>query len=196
VYFQSAIRVNAPPTARFFLNLSVKRISAFVTLTILLVNAAGFYVYYAAHLHLIKAEMFEALRETPVQRLEKVSMPLAEFVNSKEDENEVEVNGKMFDIAKIVISGQTVVLYGMTDKEETNLLGMLEEVLGKPVNNSYPVPTQVLQFMTLIFLKPDGNITLSLPSQAYEHNRLYQSLTRNIFIPTNYPPPEASSFQS
>jgi hypothetical protein len=136
----------------------VRKPGAILFLAVLLFNGSGFYVYYAIQLWEIKQEMREALRSAPEGQLEIFVLTEQQFRNSLVDEYEVQVNDKMYDIARTVKHGNLIKVYCLHDQQEDDLLDMLSEIIGKPLKNKTAIPQQVAKFLALTYILPQADL--------------------------------------
>jgi hypothetical protein len=134
----------------------VKRIPAILILTILVANTAGFYVYYAVQLRHIHSEMRYALKFLPDDQLTILRLTKETYEISRVDDHEVKIHGKMYDIARIEIKKDSVIIAALHDEKEDNLIALLGEIVSKPLKDDQPVPSSVIQFIALNFLLPSS----------------------------------------
>jgi hypothetical protein len=130
----------------------MKRAYALLMLTILLINSAAFYVFYIIELQQIRVTMREQLRTLPEGKLNKLTLSLGEYASALVEEDEIKVEGKMYDVARIVKRGHLVDVYCLHDELEDNLLLLVAELLSKPIKNQSKIPSPIFQFITLTFL--------------------------------------------
>jgi hypothetical protein len=149
----------------------VKRGSAIFLLVILLVNSVGFYVYYIVQLKQIRWEMQMALAFAPEEKLEKISLTYKQYQLSKVDDHEIRIYDKMYDIGRIKITGDSVLVYCIHDTKEENLMAFLDEITSKPLIGKHAVPSYLIHFLVLVFLQPHGD-------HRFQNNGV--SITRSI----------------
>ena len=157
---------------------------------ILLVNGSGFYVYYIFQLRQIRTEMREALRSRPDSELEVMTLTQAAFEDALVEADEMKVNGKMYDIARVERDGVNVKIYCVHDEKEDSLFALLQEVIGKPLKDRANMPPVIVHFITLSFLVPGCELIFQndgIPVVGSSAYRLPEIIFQNR-IPT--PPPE------
>lgn len=170
---------------------NVKRIYAILLLAILTVNAMGFYLYYALQLQKIHAEMREALKFSPEHELEVLELSHAGYKNAKVDDHEVRVKGKMYDIARIKVLKDSVVIFCVHDEKEDDLLAFVAEIISKPLNTKDSMPGVIIQFLSLMFITPCNEIQLqALASEQGLTDYLISS--SEIFLFRISPPPRTA----
>jgi hypothetical protein len=128
----------------------VKRLASIVFLLILLLNLVGAYVYFGVRMVQIRKEMRAELREKDDSELEKIVLSIKEYKKALVEDDEMELNYKMYDIARTEIKGDTIIVYCLHDENEDNLLVLLDSILTNSSNDKKPVPSSLLGFVNLI----------------------------------------------
>lgn len=99
--------------------------------------------------------MRSKLKYLPADQLEIIQLsPKAYQLALRDDGNEIEVNGKMFDIARAEIKQGQVIIYCLHDSAEDNLLSFMDHVLKNATQDRQQVPTPLYQFSALTFVLP------------------------------------------
>lgn len=166
----------------------MKKIIGITLLSLLLLQAAGCYVYFIARLTAIRAEMREQLKTLPDHELTMFTFTQEEFRKAKENDHEVKVNGKMHDIARIVLKGEKLLVYALHDEAEDNLLSFLHEMVKRSSNDKKPVPSQLIQLLTLQFISAETR----LPQNTFvtiHHSSFYLTPLSSRATTINSPPP-------
>lgn len=137
----------------------------------------------------IRKEMKATLVSLPEEKLERIIISANEFAHVNLEEGEIELNGKMYDIARIKKQGDSYVLFALHDESEDSLLSLLDEMLKRSGNDKKPVPSQLFQFISLLFI-PLEEVYAQIPTLKssfliQSSNNLYRSI--NGLVPT--PPP-------
>lgn len=164
----------------------MKRIVAIGFLVVLALQFVGFYAYFGSRLLAIRKEMRAALAVLPEEKLERLDLSFDEFNKLDSEENEVELSGKMYDIAKIVKTKSGYILFGLHDEHEDNLLSLLDEMIKRSTNDKKSVPVQIGQFFALVFLPTQMSFSLCSAEPIYsptEYNNSYQSVALSIQAP-------------
>jgi len=130
----------------------MKKLFAIGFLTLFALQFAGFYAYFGVRLIAIRQEMKALLAQTPEEQLQKIVISAVEFASIDQDESEIELNGKMYDIAKIKKQGGDYLLFALHDEHEDSLLSLLDEMVKRSTRDKKPVPSQLLQFLTWLFV--------------------------------------------
>jgi hypothetical protein len=136
----------------------VKKSIGITLLILLLLQAAGGYVYFIARLAAIRIEMREQLKTLPDCELTVFTFSKEAFRKAKENDHEVKINGKMYDIARIVPQDEKLLVYAIHDEAEDNLLSLLNEMVNRSSNDKKPVPSQLVQLLTLQFIPVESEL--------------------------------------
>ena len=131
------------------------------------------------------------LRTLPDEELEILVMRQEDFNKARVEEDEMEVLGKMYDIARIKESGDTVIVYALQDAAEDNLLAFMDEVVKRPQQDKNSPPAQILQFIFLTFLPPAQQPLLFLEACAATANTYYVSSNFCCHLSIESPPPRS-----
>jgi len=150
----------------------VKRSLCILFLGILLIQVSGCYVYFIARLTAIRIEMREQLNHLPDDQLTLLTLTTEEYQKAKVDDHEVKVNGKMYDIARLTVQKDKVLVYAIHDAAEDDLLSFLDEIVKRSTNDKKPVPSQLVQLLTLIFLPTENQLPVN-SSVAFIHATKY-----------------------
>src|SRR4051812_37052272 len=131
----------------------------------MLFNGAGFYIYYALELQKIKAEMHEALVKLSDDKLQLLKLTISEFNEALVEDEELQFDGSMYDVARISIHGDSVYVYCLRDEKEGDLLTFISDVVSSPLKNQRSLPKPIVQFLTLVFLLPGSEQDLKISGQ-------------------------------
>ena len=100
----------------------------------------------------VQHEMQQLLNKNE-SRLEKLIVPLADFQRNKICDNEILLNGKMYDIKSIKISVDHVELLALNDEKEEIILETIKMLVnGNTTHNK--IPQHIISFISLVFLAP------------------------------------------
>lgn len=149
---------------------------------------AGLYGYFAIRLIAIRKEMKALLRNLPESELERIVISIKEFRSIDEEEGEIELNGKMYDIAKIEKHNDHYVLFALHDEHEDNLLSLLDEMIKRSGNDKKPVPSQIFQFLSLLFLPVENKFVFNAEESSTGFTS-YLNLYSFTEISNSTPPP-------
>jgi hypothetical protein len=167
----------------------VKRPASIVFLLILLLNLLGSYVYFGVRTVQIHKEMRAELREKDESELEKIVLSLKEFKKALVEEDELELNDRMYDIARTEIQGDSIIVYCLHDENEDNLLVLLDSILSNSAKDKKPVPSSLLSFVNLISIPVfiDNNLE---ENAKEDHQTIYLFSQSNSVTQILAPPPK------
>ena len=150
----------------------MKKIIGIVFLSILFLQVAGSYVYFIVRLSGIRSEMREQLKDKPDDELTLLTLTSSEYRKAKVNDHEVNVNEKMYDIARIVIQDDQVLVYALHDEAEDNLLALLNEMVKRSSKDKKPIPSQLIQLLTLQFVIIENTLP-AVSATPVEHTTAY-----------------------
>lgn len=168
----------------------MKRWVAILFLSFFALNFAGIYVYFALRLIHIRQEMRAALKAMPSERLTKLEMTEAEFRQSRVEDHEIKVAGKMYDIARMEAENGNIIVWCLHDEAEDTLLGFLDAVTNRAHHDRQTLPPSVVEFLTLTYLISSFEFSLGQPT-----GKPHLVTQPNFYLPPyryiSNPPPEA-----
>jgi hypothetical protein len=156
---------------------------------IMLFNGAGFYVYYALQLYRIKNEMRAALAERPDNELQLLKVTRAQFEEALIEENEIRVEEKTYDIARIKKIGDSLYVYCMHDQAEDDLFSTISKLVADPLKNQNAIPKSVIKFMSLVFLIPLNETHFKIGEDLVENNIAKELSKSSLTLSVECPPP-------
>lgn len=166
----------------------VKKVFGIVFLSTLLLQVAGSYVYFIVRLSAIRQEMREQLKAKPDEQLTLLTLTAEEYQKAKVDDHEVKVNEKMYDIARIVVQDDKVLVYALHDEAEDNLLAFLNEMVKRSSKDKKPVPSQLIQLLSLQFVIIENKIP-ALAGISVVHTTPYHTSFSSFIRRIESPPP-------
>jgi len=166
----------------------VKKTIGIVFLSVILMQVAGSYIYFFVRLSGIRHEMRALLKNKPVEQLTLLTLTSEEYRMAKENDHEVKVNGKMYDIARIHVKNNKVLVYALHDEAEDNLLALLNEMVKRSSKDKKPVPSQLIQLLTLQFVNIENKIP-ALARISVVHTTPYHSSFSSFIRGIESPPP-------
>ncbi len=132
----------------------VKKSLSIALLSFFLLHLAGFYVYFGIRQAQIHREMRSKLKKLPGDQLEVLHLSKKEYQQSVRGDDEIEVNGKMYDIARVKTKDKIVTVYCLHDAAEDNLLSFLDQVFKNANQDSQQPSASLFQFNFLSFILP------------------------------------------
>ncbi len=158
-------------------------------MSLLLLNIAGAYVYFFVRLQQIKTQIRAELKYKPVEELEVLELTANAFQQALVEEHEIEVDGKMYDIARVERKDGRVIVYALHDEAEDNLLSLLDAILKNATKDKKPVPPTITGLHTLLFLPVDFQHG-QVESQVVQHRTGYWFALRCTSLSIEGPPPK------
>ena len=136
----------------------------------------------------VQFEMQKKLRNSQ-SRFEKLSLTLSEYKRSRIKEDEISINGKMYDIKSFQINGDKIELLAINDTEEENILQRIKDLITN--NNTNPgseVPSQLTDLITLDYIYP-GSVSEIIFFEKQQENFYELFQTHSSFHPDVLSPP-------
>ncbi|MEJ0056438.1 MAG: hypothetical protein WDN75_12780 [Bacteroidota bacterium] len=166
----------------------MKKVIARFFILLFLLHFSGVYVFIGVRLVAIHSEIREKMKMLPDEDFEVIRMSAAEFEKSQVDTDELRWHDKMYDIGKIKITGDQLLLYVIHDSAEDSLLSFLNELIKRSEGDSSEEPSEILDFISLDYISDETVFHLHidcLPDQNYFYSELLYSVT----LPIESPPP-------
>ena len=133
--------------------------------------------------------MRSKLKYLPVNQLEVIHLSATAYQQALRDDDEIEVNGKMYDIARIEVKEKQIIVYALHDSAEDNLLSFLDRVLKNAAQDQQQVPSPLFQFSALTFILPPV-FSFNNPLSLFFHSVTNYSVSDFSFTPSlDTPPP-------
>jgi hypothetical protein len=167
----------------------VKRPAAIFILFVMLFNGAGFYLYYTLELIEIRTEMRLVLKNAPETELYTLKLSVKEFAALGSNPDEIEYDGKMFDVARIRSTSDSVFVLCKHDEKEDSLVALLDYFVDPPLKNKTALPGSILQFLSLSYIIPANEFQLSnLESLPKSQTAYCEKVIENYQSPSTPPP--------
>ncbi|MFM7855117.1 MAG: hypothetical protein ACKO96_25115 [Flammeovirgaceae bacterium] len=166
----------------------MKKLFSIGLVSLFLLHFAGVYTYFGVRLMAIRQEMRLLLKATPDEKLELIQLTKSDYQKSLQEEDELELNGKMYDIARVEVKEGIYFVYALHDGAEDNLLGFLNEVLKRSSSDKKPVPSVVAQFLALVFVLPQSFEFLHPPTPSFLITE-YAKISEDFDLIIDVPPP-------
>ena len=135
--------------------------------------------------------MRSKLKYLPADQLEVILLSAKAYQQSLQDDDEIEINGKMFDIARIEVKEEQVIVYALHDSAEDNLLSFLDQVLKSAAQDQQQIPSPLFQFSALTFLLP-STLSFSNPLPSSFRAFTNYAIRDFSFVPSLDTPPPRS----
>jgi hypothetical protein len=167
----------------------MKKLFAIAVVFLFLLHFVGVYTYFCVRMTSIHREMKAKLKALPEEKLEKIILSKNDLAKINFDEDEVELNGKMYDVSKVVEYNDHFIIYALHDQSEDSLLSFLDDLVNESAHDNKPVPNQLLKFFSLVFIQPQNNFFFHLgsyPKHLFSYSDLYFFIHSSI----ESPPPQ------
>lgn len=86
--------------------------------------------------------------------LKKLSLSDSAYCNSKISNDEIKINGKMYDVKYVYFTGDSVQLLLISDTKEDSILAELEGFVNSTNNNNSPLQQRILKLLFLDYTFP------------------------------------------
>lgn len=130
----------------------MKRYFTFFVLFLFSLNFLGFYGYYAFRLIEIRKEAKAQLKYLPEHQLSKFTFSTLAYEQVKRGDDEIQVEGRMYDIARLEKTADSVIIFALHDEAEDNLISFLQTVLKRTATDKKPIPVSITHFFGLTYL--------------------------------------------
>jgi len=129
----------------------VKRPLAILLLASIFLHTGGFYVYFVLRMNHIHQQKRAHLRTLPADQLVVLTLSPEKLQAARVGDDELKVDGRMFDIARIYAEGRQVKVWGLYDEDEDDLLTLCDGIL-KRASADQPPPASLTNYLVLIFV--------------------------------------------
>lgn len=166
----------------------LKKALSVAILIVFLAHFVGFYIYFFAQLQVVRREMRAKLKELPTEQLDLIVLSRAEYQTAKVEEHEIKVEGKMYDISRVLERNGKVFVYCLHDKAEDNLLAFLDKILSLPLKDKKSAP-QLVKFTLLSYILPTIFCWENLSPKLFnDFTQYHQHLSLFVPLPDSPPP--------
>lgn len=166
----------------------MKRLYAIVLLAVCGFAMGGAYLYFAVRLVHIRQSMREQLAALPAEELDCVELHAEDFIRCRVDGHELKIGSRMFDIARIEHDGDKILVYGLYDEAEDNLLVLLNTVILRLHEDENPLPVSLLALLTQVYTVPQG-VALVRPAIRCQTTEVPYLRNFSSFQPKKHTPP-------
>ena len=166
----------------------MKKALTLVVLLAMLLNTAGYYIVYEFNRYLLRKEFTGLLEHGALDHglsVLTVYDPLSDPSFSRPEKNEILYHGNLYDVAKEVQKGKTVVFYCIHDKKEEKL------ITGMNSMHKQKKAAILLQHLVTIALPVTTERTHPQSIKIISYPLLCERFTSRSEIPYS-PPPEKS----
>jgi hypothetical protein len=123
-------------------------------------------------------------------RFEHLTISRSEYIKSQVEENEICLQGKMYDIKSLSFTNDSVKLLAIHDTDEEDIIKKIKEFFATSQSQKDKIPAFLIQLHLLAYVLPSGIIDLLVADLPVTKKHSYSEniITRisDIFLP----PPE------
>jgi hypothetical protein len=129
----------------------MKRFYGLLLTFLLLMQVAGFYIFFVGRLAQLQEASRESLKLKPIELLQRIELSEEDYQKVRVNHREIKLNGAMYDIGRLERINGRVILYAEHDEAEDNLFAFLEEILTRASGDDASIPVFVNQLTTLVY---------------------------------------------
>jgi hypothetical protein len=167
----------------------VRKIISIIALSVILTHLVGFYAYFVLRQSQIRQEMREKIGSLPADQFEVFELSIEEYQKIKVNDHEVKIDGKMYDHSAPKLENGKIILYAKHDQAEDNLISFLSEVINRSANDNKPVPSTLMNFLSLQFI-PVSTLQMFSSNKSLSIIDNYQAIMVWPYYPVDAPPPK------
>lgn len=126
----------------------------------------------------------------PATKFGILTMSVDDYKKCKQDKDELCIEGKMFDIKSMQVTGDKVIVHAVQDHKEDNIKSKIKKSLRSNHSDS-KIPQPLVELLTLYYILPVQNCLFftTRPEEKYNHAFCDNIFSRNGDIVI--PPPRA-----
>jgi hypothetical protein len=144
---------------------------------------------YKVQQFIVQYEMRLALNSDE-SSFEKLILNIAEYRKSRVNSTEIYLNGNLYDVKSVIITGDTAELIVINDVKEKILLDALKDFLKKSNQSKKELPDQLQKLLAINYIVTDDDELIYIPS--FYSNVFYQHASSIFpnFLDIPSPPPK------
>jgi hypothetical protein len=170
----------------------MKKCAATACLVLMLVNGTVYYLYFFIQQIAIKSEKHHQLLNMPFSQLDKLEISVWEFEEAQVEENEIQIGGRMFDVARVIrVNNRQLIVYGVYDSAEDELIAFLRCLTANEKQGC--APAFVLSSLYLCFdLPPSDELKAASAFDLTIISSPYFYPDNSVSLKMDLPPPRSS----
>jgi hypothetical protein len=114
---------------------NVKRGLAIFLTVVVCVQFSGLYCIFVIRILQLHAERAERLSHASPEEFEILELSVSDYDQARVEDSELEINGRMYDVAKIEVAGSRVKLLVLADDDEDSILTLMDFCVKKGQRN-------------------------------------------------------------
>ncbi|MEP7197078.1 MAG: hypothetical protein ABI851_11220 [Saprospiraceae bacterium] len=149
----------------------------------------GLLLFYQIKQCFIQYEIQLALENDSTQ-FQKLTLTLDDFQKYKINENEVSINGKMYDIKSIAISSDKLELIVINDEEEEDLIDKIKKTTSSANRQNNTIPNKLVDLLSLNYISSTSLLNLLLNNAQQAIFNSVNDIIISYKSEISTPPPE------
>jgi hypothetical protein len=126
----------------------------------MLFNLAGFYIFFSVQIAIHHGRMQQTVSKLSHDGLQKIVLTRKHYNSIRVGDDEIQLDGKMYDIASIRTVGDKVILFAEHDVFEDEMLALVEAIFNSPLDKQ-GIPAGAIDFIFLDFVHSNFNINFA-----------------------------------
>jgi hypothetical protein len=169
----------------------MKKLISILLALCFLIHFVGYYAYFAGRLNEIHSQVKRTKSKLPENQLTRLLIPVADQNSYYLESDEIEFQGKMYDVVRSARQGNVMVIFAIHDTEEDNLLSFIGAVVSTIDSDQSEVPVGFTAFFNLQYISACALILPALNFQYQKNLTAYFLKSHPKFLREYYLPPEA-----
>ena len=135
--------------------------------------------------------MKAALKNLPEGELQKISLTHSQYQKAKHEEDEIQWQGEMYDVVKIKVGHDRIIIFALKDEAETDLLFFLTRLVDYASDDEQST-NALSQFFALVYTVPQSMFSLDAPAvskQVFSFQIIHKYIPSSLEVMA--PPPRA-----
>ncbi len=158
-------------------------------LLLIFFQGGGLQCFFLFRQKLVQVEMAEKLIQKNLPQ-KSITITVETYQDNLINSHEIELNGKLYDISSVALSGNKVQLSVLEDDKEMYILSLLKKVISSESDSHNQYPQQLLSFMSMLFVVPTfSTINIIHNETDLQYADQFQYLSLGSFS-TPFSPPD------
>ncbi|MCD6013039.1 MAG: hypothetical protein K0Q79_2901 [Flavipsychrobacter sp.] len=164
----------------------LKKLTHIILILLLILQTGGIVLYYQGQQHQWRKHMVSVLANEKI-KLGTFTLTLQEYERSKAGENELCLNGKMYDLKSATINGEEVIVTAIQDTKEDDIVHRIKKIITGGKHGSH-IPRPLIELLALYYILPPAS-ELHFYNESHSHR--FYTFSDKVFSRNNdiYVPP-------
>jgi hypothetical protein len=158
---------------------------------LLFFQSGGLLLFFKMGQHIHQSKM-DRMLERQNTRMEHFTISREAFTISRISENEISVNGKMYDIWSYSVKGTSVNIVAARDRDEESIIKVLKNTMKTSNNKDESLLVKIVKLLSLDYTMPFSSEASILKFSANKLLPLISEFLHSRIADILTPPPEAS----